>query len=391
VDVKDKTRRRLGIAFSVLALMGACTDTNEDPEDQVASVEPSTAEPTATPSPQETLDPTANCDGFGRAARKGEVTFISEGRLMAAGLDGESRCLVDLTGAGIEGGNVIPPTWNALADRVIVSNRALADGLTVTRRLTAGSFDRALWSRPTGTSVIYLTRDNRIEKRSSFGGKATDISFLERHDSVTYHPAGTHIATTGLEDDGTYGLYLATNVGTEPQLLAVGEAARFITNLHFSEDGQYLYYTARHGPTNWHLHRLAMGEDPFLDTLDMGEFDYTYAVSPFDAFRVAYFQPGDCAAGEPGTMKIEGFRTKGIQIPDEFENDNLIPIGWLPRGELVVARRPISCSTAAPSDIYVLSNDEPVLIVEEVGGSAALRMEMPEPPPPPGGEQEVVA
>src|SRR5688500_335146 len=104
-------------------------------------------------------------------------------------------------------------------------------------------------------------------KRSSFGGRATDISFLQRHDAVTYHPAGEHIATSGLAADGSYGLHLATNVGGEPMLLARGEAARFITNLYFSENGLWLYYTAKHGPEDWHLHRLLIGQDARLETL----------------------------------------------------------------------------------------------------------------------------
>lgn len=103
-------------------------------------------------------------------------------------------------------------------------------------------------------------------KRSSYGGDSTDISFLDRHDAVTYHPAGEHISTSGVAADGSYGLYLATNLGTKPQLLARGEAARFITNLRFTEDGRHLYYTARHGPRDWHLHRLSVGEEAKLET-----------------------------------------------------------------------------------------------------------------------------
>ena len=226
-------------------------------------------------------------------------------------------------------------------------------------------------------------------KRSSYGGAATDISFLERHDAVTYHPAGEHIATTGVAKNGNYGLYLATNLGTDPKLLARGEAARFITNLHFTEDGDYLYYTARHGPRNWHLHRLRIGKEAELETLAKAGTDFEYAVSPFAGFTYASFVPGDCVAGEPGTFETVNSK---LRLSPELRSREIHPIGWLPDDKLVVRASTTGCSTAQPGDVYVLSRGAaPILVDEENYGSVSVRVRMPEPPPPPGEEQEVVA
>jgi hypothetical protein len=310
---------------------------------------------------------------------------------MAVTPDGKhERCLADLS----ESGSVGAPThvdWNGPADRVILGHRALSKGLVETTSLAPRS-SRPLWSRPNGTSVVYITPDGRLMKRSSFGGAATDISFLARHDDVTYHPAGEHIATTGLAHDGSYGLYLATNVGTEEKLLARGEAAKFITDLSFAANGQELFYEARHGPKNWHLHRLTIGKNAVLDTLATNELGFDYAVSHYDEFgaSVAWTSIGDCAAGQPD--RLHANYGKGFDIPDELKETLLRPIAWLPSGDLIFSSRPVGCDRDAAQDVYVLGRrNGPRLLIEDVGITAAVRAALPPPPPPPGEEQEVVA
>jgi len=378
--------RRLAGIVMVGLIFAACTpDTSEPPDDVVATAAPSTAEPTATPSPEITLEPTETCDGLGRPRPGGEVTFISEGRLIAVSPTGENRrCLAELADLSPIGADAL--RWNATGDRVLVSGRALSTELAATRKLAPSG--EAAWSRPTGTSVVWLD-DGKLVKRSSFGGRPADISFLARHDAVTYHPAGTHIATSGKGENGSYGLYIATNLGTEPQLIARGEAANFISNLQFSEDGRFLHYDARHGPRNWHLHRLSMGDDPVLETIDKGADPYEYVVSPIFPHELAWFEVGDCVAGEPGRFDNEFSK---FQIPEEMRAKNIHPIGWVTPSKLVVRVATTGCSTAQPGDVYVLSQRAaPVLIAEENHGSVAVRMKMPPPPPPPGEEQEVIA
>lgn len=381
-----------------LVLLVSCTPSEEGSAeeeaiasaDTAATAEP-TPTPTTTPSPVKTLAATPACDGLGRPRQRGEVTFIRDDRLVAVTPDGEhERCLADLSDSRALGAPGLV-SWNGPADRVIVGDRALSKDLSETSALTEKPYVQPLWSRPSGTSVIYVTEDGRLMKRSSFGGRAIDISFLARHDDVTYHPAGEHIATTGLAEDGSYGLYLATNLGTDEKLLARGEAARFITDLVFAQSGRELYYTARHGPNNWHLHRLTIGKNALLETLDKNEFGFYVAVSEVEEFPpFVWSSSGDCAAGEPDRLHVTV--GDGFEIPAELERTSLRPVGWLPDRTLVVTSSPVSCSVAAPQDIYVFHrNKEPVLIAREVGESAAVRAVLLPPPPPPGEEQEVVA
>lgn len=387
--------KRIPLIILCIALFAGCTtETEQSPPDALASVDTTTsAAPSLsiTPAPVETLDATPACDGLGRPRPRGEITFVRDDHLVAVTPGGEhERCLADLSrsGVSVEPGYV---AWNGPADRVIVGDRALSKDLAETIELAPATSGPPLWSRPNGTSVIYVTRDGRLMKRSSFGGAATDISFLARHDDVTYHPAGQHIATSGLAEDDSYGLYLATNVGAEEKLLARGEAARFIRDLEFSQDGLYLYYNARHGPKNWHLHRLRIGEDARLETLDKGDFASRYSVAPFQPDLYAWFSPGDCGAGVPGTLHVPRYFEDRLNIPDHLTEQNLEPVGWLLNAGLVVRAAPAGCSATLPGDVYILSKKAPVLIERDIGLSVGVRVKMPPPPPPPGEEQEVVA
>lgn len=383
--------RRSAAAVLCLALAAGCTADEERPSRNAISsdgeTESAAPSPSSTPSPAGTLEPEDDCAGLGRVPSRGQITYFENNELRAEAASGHDvKCL--LRGKW-RNGNVTPPLWNARANRVLLGDRALSRDGSLTMQLTDGGAERPQWSRPSGTSVVYLSPEGALMKRSSYGGEAIDISFVGRHDAVTYHPAGKHIASSGRAEDGSYGLYLATNLGTEPQLLARGEAARFISNLHFSEDGLYLYFTARHDPRDWHLHRLGIGEEAKLETLAVERTDFDYAVSPFDSKVFAVFVPGDCASGENGSFQVRG---SALSVTAELGSRNIHPVGWLPNERLVARVSATGCSTAQPGDVYVLSeNHQPRLIQQENYGNVSVRVQMPPPPPPPGEEQEVVA
>lgn len=383
-----RLNRWVPMLLPLVLLAGCTTEVDDSRPGAVASAdveESGEGSPSAAPSPLRTVAPKEDCRGFGRVPRQGQITFFENYELRAAAPSGDQvKCLAQV---GDLGGNIWPPVWNAAGDGVLLGNRALARDGSLTRALTDRSRVIPQWSRPSGSSVVYLSR-GALMKRSSAGGDAVDISFLDRHDAVVYHPAGTHIATSGVAENGDYGLYLATNLGTRSQLLARGEAARFIHNLYFTEDGRYLYYSAQHGPHEWHLHRLGFGEDARLETFAVKSADFDYEVSSFAPDAVAWFVPGDCAAGEAGR-----FRTAiDLRLTAALRSTNIRPIGWLPGGELVVLASTTSCSTAQPGDIYVLSvSHGPMLIQTENYGDVSVRVAMPPPPPPPGKEQRVVA
>lgn len=378
--------RRHATAWWLCALvLAGCTPEVEEPE----AKPPSDGPTVVAPGSDVAGPPEPECAGIGPVPRAGQITFREDNQLQAASPSGDTpRCLLPMR--RVRGVLTFDrAVWNGPGDRFLLANRALSADGPLTRVL-APRAERLQWSRPSGMSLVSVTPAGALLKRPSNGGDATDIGFLRRHDAVTYHPAGEHIATSGLAKDGSYGLYLATNLGTEPQLLAHGEAARFITNLQVSEDGQYLYYTARHGVDDWHLHRLVIDGDGRLETLARNDVGFEYIVSPFDSRALAWFVPsGDCALGTAGTFAAPGRR---LQIPEKLRHRNIIPVGWLPGGDLVVRAKTTGCSTAQPADIYVLSRDgAPTLVKEEDYGSVSVRVAMPRPPPPPHDEQDIVA
>ena len=388
-------RRLVGIV-SVGLLFAACTSEAPEP-DAVASI-PATEEPGPTPTEKATPKPDLMCDGLGRPPNQGEITFLDEGRLIGVSPNGlRRRCLLDLADVEPTGGPFLE--WNAPGDRLLLGATILGPRSAVEPlpRSWVGQ-----WSRPTGTSLVRITSDGRLEKRSLEDGTATDISFLARHDDVAYHPAGTHIAVSGEAADGSYGVYIATNLGTEAQLLARGEEARYVDQLVFSEGGRSLYFVADHGK-KLHLHRLSLNppadgdpgtvQEVEFDTLSVADSISSLVVSPFtppDA--IAWTENGDCAAGKPSELGADGLGISTPKAPDALEDRSVVPIGFLPDMRLVVHARSTGCSTAQPSEIYVLHwKRAPKFIADQEVAAAAVRLAHGPPPPPPDVEQEVVA
>src|SRR5688500_5072720 len=199
--------------------------------------------PTAAPrpSPSPTAQPLTSSlptegEGFGDVPRRGEVTFVSERRLYASSPDGsEVRCI----GRSKRG---VLPGWGGDADRFFLQVRVGAQVVFDDRRYELnpfGAHPAALGlSRPTGTSVLFETDHlTDLVKMDAAGGDRQYVSFLERHDEAIYHPAGEHIVAAGVDDRGDYGVFVATNEGTEPHLLVLGEDAKRVYSLTFSPTG----------------------------------------------------------------------------------------------------------------------------------------------------------
>jgi hypothetical protein len=391
-------RRIVGLLV-LSVLVAACTPEPEPPADVIASIEP-TVEESGSPSPDETPSADDSCDGLGLPPARGQITFLSEGRLIGVSPRGLRRtCLADLNSELLSGGPF--HNWNAPADRLILAGNLIGPDAAIDP--LPPKWHASEWSRPTGASLIRITRDGRLEKRSLEDGSVTDISFLAHHDDVAYHPAGTHLAVSGEAEDGSYGVYITTNVGTEPQLLARGEESRYVDQLVFSEGGRSLYFVADHGK-KVHLHRLSLNppsegdtgtvQEVEFDTLSVADSISNLVVSPFtppDA--IAWTENGDCAAGQPSRLRSEGTGTIAEpHIPADLMDRSIVPIGFLPSLRLVVHARSTGCSTAQPGEIYVLGRSgAPTFIEDQEVAAASVRLAHGPPPPPPDIEQEVVA
>jgi len=328
--------------------------------------------------------PTGACDGIGSApeAEQAEVTFVIDGRLYASNTDGSNvRCLTE---------GPFPRQWAGNGDRLLIraGDGALAaiDESGPLPIAVRTRFEGESWTRPSGTSVVGIAEDGLLLKYPIDGGDPVDLSFLARHDEVVYHPAGTHVIVVGESADSVYGIWLATNIGTEPELLIEGTSAT-LSSASISHDGLNLQFLADHGDES-HVHQV------FLPDASSAEFDASIAlltnsslanlvVSPFGVGELAVAE-GTCGADLhtvlpywPETEVLPGMESR--------------PVGFLPGepSDLVVAAYPDLCTPGSPVDLYIVDvagAQEPVLLVGGVDAFAlpGVRARLPDPPPPPG-------
>jgi len=324
---------------------------------------------------------TGGCEGL-RRLRGSEVSFVLGSELYVARRSGSvARCRLEIQ-------QPLELDWGPRGDRVSFGDlrRYEGDGI-VSLDDVAESIS---WSRPTGRAIVYVS-EGRLMKVDAFGDEPVDISFLADHNEVVYHPAGTHVAVTGTAEDGTYGLWLATNVGKDAQLLAIGEDARRIFSLSFAHDGTTIYYAAEHDDHyDVHSLRLALqdeeGEvrDAELGTLDSASTEMgDVVVSEFDAERVAY-SVGSCDEGKRTRVWEFGV----TELGGELAGMSTEPVGWLPNGELLVRARESGCE--GQGTLYAWSANQATPLVPGVA-AAGVRAVLPPPPDPPASEQQAVA
>ena len=331
--------------------------------------------------------PATSCDGIGPApaANVAEIAFVIDGRLYASSTDGSKvRCL-------LEGPS--PTQWGPAGDRLLLRRGASAAAGAVDINGDLGlavpgdqRFDGASWTRPTGTSVVGIDNDGRLLKYPIDGGDPVDLSFLARHDEVIYHPAGTHVLVIGVSSVGAYGVWLATNLGTEKELLIESTTAT-LSSVSVSQDGLFLQFLADHGDSS-HVHQV------FLPDASEVEFDASIALdtsSALSSLVVSPFGDGELAVAE-GTCGTD-LHTAFPYWPDtevlpEMES---YPVGFLPDipNRLLVAAYPERCGSDSAVDLYIVDvagDENPVLLVGGVDQLAlpGVRAPLPEPPPPPG-------
>ncbi|MDQ3940920.1 MAG: hypothetical protein M3238_06200, partial [Actinomycetota bacterium] len=345
----------------------------------------------AAPAPLIDSFPT-DCGGLGTVPRAGEVTFVRDGRLYGVAPDGTSaRCLARApAGRRLDWGGSGDRAFLAVSDskgRVIFEDR---DHL-----LSAELADVAFGlSRPTGTSVLFGSSDGRrLFKLPSTGGPPEELSFLKRHDEAIYHPAGEHIAVVGENHDGDYGIFLATNLGTDPQLLVVGEDARRIYSLSFSPLG-FLYYVAEHDD-HFDVHGMSLQPTGTGDVTTSPLQTFYSSEEPIARVVVSQFRPVRRLAIEVGVDPDATCPSKTVVWTNQTKPDgetlpgeSTKPVGWLPNGDLVYVTTDAECEST--DDIFVWSGDRATLLAQGVS-APAIRGQLPPPPDPPTVLPEVVA
>jgi hypothetical protein len=269
----------------------------------------------------------STCSGIGDPPSAGQVSFVQDGRLLAVGPTGGSpKCLInDVPPAG-----TTPISWSGAADRVLLSSTSAVLGSGTVKT----GFDPAAvasWSRPKGTAFLSVAPDGHL-RRHDIAGPSLDISFLDRHESAMYHPAGRDVASVGVDHNGVYGIFLGSNRGGNVRPLARSETAKHLTLWGWTVTGNLLF-TADHGD-HADLHQLDLGTGNLVTLDSAPSIDQLGPVSAstLSGGGVAWVK-GSCAAGTRQLNVVRGGKQVTVAPGPAQHGD---PVGWLPGGVLIV-------------------------------------------------------
>jgi len=343
-----------------LALGAGCATTADPAPTPLVPLVPPEILPVSTPAPTSTVasssDPNApllvalpetEC-GYADPLPGGEFTFVVGDRLFGAAVDGTiARCLLQLqpTQRG-------PVQWAPTATRAVLNAATIVD-IAGTR--TSG-FDptntRVAWEYPGGAGVFAPAQADRVLVRrdAAVPSQRSEVTFLGRTNVAIAHPGGAVRLAAGQADDGTRGVFAATDAGDGVRLLAlVTNPALDIIELAADPAGDAMWVLSDNG-AQFRVHQLLLGE------LLLAELTTEQApisqLTPGPATRSLAWKVGLC--NSVTTVKVLDERTGGSRNAGDgtpLVGQSLSPLGWLDAARLVVAARPLGCD--GPADVWV--------------------------------------
>lgn len=330
------------IAPQTLPPLGTPSETV--PATTITSVQPTTAQPLQ-PVASTIALPAGACV-FSPPTPESAVTFEVGTRLYSTTPgSGTTSCLSELTLDSVG-----PLRWSPAGDRVLLNSATVFDG---TQALPTGYFTtntRVSWSYPTGKALIApAVADNHLLWRTT-GQPETrlDISFLDRTDVAAYHPAGKNIFAAGQAADGTAGLFVASNRGANPRLIAQLDApATVITEIGPDPSGSRVYFVHDHHNGTFHVHALDLPALTLTDVIEVASPIAKLTVGTTPSSAIAW-RAGDCS----GLTRTQIFNA-GVVVdqPAAFAALSTEPVGWLDAQQIVLSVRATGC--AGPSDLWI--------------------------------------
>lgn len=368
----------LRIAVAALCLAAACSRGDEggggrpdrgaaSPDDAAtSSTERGAIAPTSLPA-------TGTCEGTSEV--RGEPTFVTDGKLFSAKVDGtELRCLADV--GDVEAGATFE--WARTGTKALLADR-LVDGARATA--IAGLTGRAVEiSDPTGRSVLSITDTGRLLKMEP-GGAPVDISFLATTTEAVYHPAGRHIAASGKAADGSTAIWIARSDGTDAKPAVPDETAETFSSLGWTSGG-LLTFVADHGnEAHVHLFDVEKGLSALPDDRREPQLVVPSAYEPNkvavtdgpcgrQTIRVATWAKG----ASPATAQHVSLGAVLGKLPTE-------PVGWLADGTLLLIVRSSGCT--GPGSLWAWHPERREVEIAKGVLTAAVRGKLPAPPAPP--------
>lgn len=352
-------KRLTGVAVGIVVLAAGCNVDQGSATTQTLAplgtpsdtIPPTTSTVVATTSPAivgptSTLAlPTGACV-FAAPTPAAEVTFETGTRMYQINPgDGTTSCLTEVT---LD--NVGPFQWSPAGDRVLLNSVTVFDG---TQALPSGYFasnTRVRWSYPTGKALIApaVANNHLLWRTAGQPETRTDISFLDRTDVAAYHPAGRNIFAAGQSADGSAGLFVASNRGANPRLIAqLDVPTTTITEIDPDPSGARVYFVHDHHDGTFHIHAIEL---PALSLTDI-----TQVNEPIAQLTIGT-TPGAAVAWRIGSCNglTRAQVSNGSAIADQpaaFAAQSTEPVGWLDPQQLVLSVRATGCT--GPSDLWL--------------------------------------
>jgi len=307
----------------------------------------------------------------GKVGRASTVTFVAGGQAWALNPhSGRAVCLFRAPRPG-------PFEWGPRADRALLAHLQVKPlGDAPSRAPSAADPATTSWGRPTGKSIVFVSRDgHRLLKAHPGSRTYEDVTPLANaeYTHVTYHPSGLAFAFVARRN-GHESVWISTNTGADPEQLVHGRLHTGFDALAFGDAGQTLYFAARHRGGVVHVHTLPLvGADSAPVAWAGKPGRYVSAVFPgWPGFAITV-AGSSCASTHAVIVTTK--RAGATPLADRPSR----AIGWLDDKHLLVE----AGGCGEPLELYSVQHETLAarLLVKNVEAASVRRPE-PLPPPP---------
>ena len=344
----------------MLATLGGCTTESAPPTASLVPLVPPEILPVSTPAPSTTVAsssdpnsplltalPDTECS-YADPVPDGELTFVVADRLYGASFDASIvRCLLVL--APQQRG---PVSWAPNAARALLAFGTIFD----VQGVRANGFDAAntevTWEYPDGAGVFAPTSSDRtlVRRDAVDPNQRADVTFLGRTTAAIAHPGGGVRLAAGQAEDGTRGVFAATDAGEGVRALAtIVDPALDVLELAADPAGDALWVLSDNG-AQFRVHQIVLGDLSLVELTS--EQAPISELTPGPATRSLAWKVRLCnsvTATKVLDERTGGARTVGEGTP--LAGQSLSPLGWLDAARVVVAARPLGCD--GPADVWV--------------------------------------
>lgn len=349
---------------------------------------------------ESTLPVSVDCVGLGDAPTAGQLTFVAMERLWQIESDGLITCLAEVPDS------TEMVAWSPPGERVVFSDGRVLNADGESREPGGISGIVTGWTWPTG--LRFLETDGPVlRKHEADGSGVIDISIVDHHEVVTYHPDGLHFAAFGtapitfieFDEEGNetpsvvdqLSLFIVPNGDPEPHQLVTPVDA-VITDAAFSSDGTRISFVAVHDGSDHHVHSFDLsamifddGEQKFLTQLreeqelttiyvESAEELHHLTIDPANPDRLLYAD-GTCGVGS--SVHLLNFVDEATELISIADGLAAIPIGFLSGNRAAVLEVTDDCQPTGALWVVDLADGTRTKVAEDVA-SAAVRAPAPD-------------